>query len=149
MKFRFSLEKVLVHRRLLESLAQKDFQEAQAEALHQQRLLEQMQADLQDARRVAGDQVQSAQTPPESLKQIHDFTVLQAIRIERQKAKVLEAENLVEAKREILRAKALETKMMERLKEKKRAEFLKEEDLREQRENDELSILRFKAGDSG
>lgn len=135
---------MLEHRQVLEDLAQREFREAEAEHRREAELLEKMRSDLHQARVRAGEvQVEGGGNAPEALKQIHLFTVLQDRRIQGQETKVREAENLVEAKREILRAKAVDTKIMERLKEKKREEFLKDQAAREQKEMDELSVLRF------
>lgn len=150
MKFRFPLQKVLDHRKTLEDIAQRDFREAQAEHLRQQDLLRKMHEDLHESRLEAG-RVQEAAGPgaPERLKQIYEFEKFQDIRIQRQKAKVGEAEKLVEAMREILRQKAIDLKMIEKLKERRREDFLREQRLRELKENDEVSVLRYKAKDGG
>jgi len=150
MKFRFPLQKVLDHRKVLEDLAQKDFREAEAAAAAERLKL----ADMIEALRQAGlragmIQDQSPPGAPESLKQIHQYSVLQKIRIEAQRAKVGEAEKLVEAKREILRQAAVDLKIMERLKERRREEFLREQMSQEQKDNDEISVLRYRAKDGG
>jgi flagellar FliJ protein len=148
MKFKFSLQKVLDHRKTLQNLAQRDFEEAQAEQHRQQEILMDMITGQHEARQEAGRVQEFAMdAAPERLKQIHQFTVLQDVRIERQKAKVVEASNLVEAKREILRLKAIDSKIMERLREKKREEFLLEQKQLEQKEVDEINVLRYDAKD--
>lgn len=148
MKFRFPLQKVLDHRKTIENLAQKEFQEAQAELVRREEELHAMIAQLHEARLEAGRVQESARgAAPERLKQIHEFTVLQDVRIERQKTKVKEAENLVEEKREILRQKVVDFKIMERLKERRREEYVRERKLEEQKETDEINVLRFDAKD--
>lgn len=148
MKFRFPLQKVLDHRKTLEDLAQRDFREAQAEHVRQQQILQQMFDDLHESRLEAGRVQQTGRdSAPERLKHIHEFGKLQEIRIQRQKAKVGEAEKLVEDMREILRQKAIDLKMLERLKERRREEFLQEQRVREMKENDEISVIRFNARD--
>lgn len=148
MKFKFSLQKVLQHRKVLQDLAQRDFEEIQSESFKQKELLMDMITSLHEARNEAG-QVQSrpANNVPERLKQIHEYTILQDVRILRQKAKVEEIEKLVEEKREILRQKAIDSKMIEKLKERKREQFNHEVRVEEQKEADELSLLRFDAKD--
>lgn len=148
MKFKFSLQKVLEHRKILENLAQRAFEEAQSEQIRQQEILMDMINGQHEARQEAGRvQQNSVDSGPERLKQIHQFTVLQDVRIERQRAKVAEAGNLVEEKREILRQKAIDSKIMERLREKKRDEFLLEQKQIEQKEVDEINVLRYDAKD--
>lgn len=148
MKFKFPLQKVLDHRQVVQDLAQKEFQEAQGHLFEMQNELQRLQTGLSEAR--AEVQVLTSQRVsglPGSLQQIHEFTLLQDRKIQMQRAKVLEAEKLVEEKREILRAKAIDTKMLERLKEKKRTQFQEEMKIREQHEVDELNILRFEPKD--
>ncbi len=144
MKFKFKLDKVLRHRKILEDLAQKDFQEAQAALNAQVDLLEKMKNEKAEARRRSYEmQAQTGGQVLESLKQIHDFILLQDIRIEKQVKVIAEHEKLVEAKREILRQKAMDTKIIKRLEEKKREQFNNEQRINEQKELDEMSVLRF------
>lgn len=148
-KFKFPLQKVLDHRKVLEDLAQRDFREAEAELRRQEGLLSKMTEDLSDARLRAGSVQSAGGDAAEALKQIHQYTVLQARRIEGQKTKVQEVEKLVESKREILRQKAVDYKIMVRLREKKYAEFLKDQAAKEQKESDELTVLRFDSESQG
>ncbi|MBX2987653.1 MAG: flagellar export protein FliJ [Bdellovibrionaceae bacterium] len=148
MKFRFPLQKVLDHRHTLRDIAQKDFEEIQAEYLRQKNIWEEQIRALHEARLEAGRiGAESGPGAPERLKQIHEFSVLQEIRIQRQKAKVGEWEKLVEEKREILRQKAIDSKIMERLKERKKEQFVLDAKRAEQKEADELSVLRFEIRD--
>ncbi len=144
MKFKFKLEKVLVHRKILEDLAQKEFQEAQAASNAQKDILERYRTEKSEARKRAfSDQSQTGGQVLEGLKQIHDFIILQDIRIEKQIKVIEEMEKLVEAKREVLRQKAMDTKIIKKLEEKKKAQFLEEERINEQKELDDNSSMRF------
>ena len=144
MKYKFKLEKVLRHRQILEDLAQKDFQEVQAEWNHQIQLLENLRNEKSEARKRAfNSQSQTGGQVLESLKQIHDFIQLQDIRIEKQIKVIAECEKLVEARREILRQKAMDTKIIKKLEEKKKLQFLEEERINEQKELDDNSSMRF------
>lgn len=144
MKFKFKLDKVLRHRKILEDLAQKDFQEVQAEHNRLIDLLEKLKSEKSEARRRSFEmQAQTGGQVLESLKQIHDFILLQDIRIEKQVKVIAEHEKLVEAKRETLRQKAMDTKIIKRLEEKKREQFNNEQRINEQKELDEMSVLRF------
>lgn len=147
-KFQFSLQKVLDHRQILEDLAQKEFMEAEAEKRRQEDALAQMQDQRRFARLKAGE-IMKAPGPDtaSALKQIHEFLVLQAVRIERQEQKVLEAGKLVEEKREILRLKAVDLKIIEKLKEKRKSQYEHERKLEEQKNVDETNVLRFKTKD--
>ncbi len=144
MKFKFKLEKVLVHRKILENIAQKDFQEAQAACNLQIDVLNRLKLEKSDARKKAfSDQSQTGGQVLESLKQVHDFIQLQDIRIENQIKTIAECEKLVEARREVLRQKAMDTKIIEKLKEKKKQQYLEEERIGEQKELDDNSSMRF------
>ena len=52
-KFRFGLQKVMQHRKTVEDLAQRDFQEAQAELHRQNEILIGMHQAIEEARKVA------------------------------------------------------------------------------------------------
>ena len=95
-------------------------------------------------------EVQSGPAAVERVKQIHEFIKLQDIRIARKQIQINEAKNLVEARQEILRQKAMDKKIIERLKEKKRLDHLEEERKNEQKETDEMVSMRFlKTEDQG
>jgi flagellar protein FliJ len=144
MKFKFKLAKVLMHRQILENLAQKEFQEVQAELNKQNQILENMRNEKSEARKRAfSQQSQTGGQVLEVLKQIHDFIQLQDIRIEMQIKVIEKCEKLVEAKREILRQKAMDTKIIKKLEEKKKQQFMEEERINEQKELDDNSSMRF------
>lgn len=148
MPFRFPLQKVLEHRKTLEDLAQREFQQAQAELQARLGELGRLREALLDSTFEAGRvQTSGSSSATSSLKQIHEFQVLQRKKIEHQEAKVREAENLVEEKREILRQKAVDHKIMERLKERRFEEYRAEARDREQKESDETSVLRHRLKD--
>ena len=151
MKFKFSLEKVLKHRQILEDLSQRDYQEALAVLNQRQNELNEMVLKIVESRADAERlEVQSGPAAVERVKQIHEFIKLQDIRIARKQIQINEAKNLVEARQEILRQKAMDKKIIERLKEKKRLDHLEEERKNEQKETDEMVSMRFlKTEDQG
>lgn len=143
MKFKFPLQKVMEHRKTLENIAQRDFQEAAAEHAKQVKIREAMEEQLRQAYDRAFQVQHSVEgSTSEQLKQIHDFILGQKVRIERQSAKIQECDKLVEEKREILREKAVDYKIIEKLREKRKTEFELEMRKKEQTELDEVSILR-------
>ncbi len=143
MKFKFSLEKVLRHRNILVDLAKKSFLEAQAvQVAEQQKLVEMLElknATLENRTQ----QIQSGQSWTNSVEQINTFLNGHDLRIKHQNLRLLDFEKVVESRREILRLALIEVKIMEKLKEKKKTEFLSEAMKKEQAELDELSVLRF------
>lgn len=138
MKFKFGLEKVLSHRKIQEDLAQRDFQEILGILNRQKEELVEFLRSIQQAR-------QSVESSPgliERVKQIHEFIKLQDIRVANQEIKIQETEKLVELKQEVLRQKAMDKKIIERLKEKQKKAFDAEQVRVLQKELDELVTMR-------
>lgn len=146
MKFKFPLQNVLRHRKTKEDLAQKDFMDAQAILMGEQAKLKEMEDKLHESFQVMGQLHQQGGSQGPALMQIAEFKKLQEIRIAGQKDRIRLAEKLVEDKREILRQAALEYKMMDRYRERKFEEYKFERKTNEQKEMDEMSILRFEPG---
>lgn len=143
MKFKFSLEKVLRQRELQESLAQRDFAEAQNFLNDEIAKLQNMIQVKEESIRERNKLVQNTQTWGVSVQQINQFLLGQDVRIKQQNQRLSEFEKVVEAKREILRKASVEVKIIEKLKEKKLEEFKLEFERKEQNELDELTALRF------
>ena len=141
-KFKFPLQKVMQHRKTLEGIAQKDFEEAQAAMNAEIQKLAEMEKAKVDARTQAfRRQSEGGKTSP-ALIQVSEFLKGQDIRMERQRAKIKECESLVENLREILRQKAIDYKIIESLKSRKLLEFKKEQSKKELKETDDMSIMR-------
>ncbi len=143
-KFQFAFEKVLNHRKTLEDLAQRDFQLALSVLNDELLVLEKMQQAKHDAfTNRHKKQVQGGIQAP-ALTQVHDFISGQDIRIERQRKKIQEIEKGVEALREVLRLKAVDTKIIEGLRERKQEEFRTEQKKLEQKRLDDQTSTRFR-----
>ncbi|MES3039295.1 MAG: flagellar export protein FliJ [Bdellovibrionota bacterium] len=143
MKFKYSLEKVLKHREILESVAQREFQEMMGELVQAQNTLDGLFHQEKKAREsLLVFQENSVVELPQHGTQLDHFLKLQALRIETQKTKVEAAQKRVEEKREILRAKAIDRKILVKHKEQKHELFTAEVNRKEQLEMDELSVLR-------
>lgn len=142
-KFKFSLEKVLMHRQINVDLAQKDFSDAVAERNLEQNKLNGM-IDLKN--RSLNERTQMVQQTMNwtlAVEQINSFLLGQDLRIKNQTLRLKKTENIVESKREILRQSVSEVKILEKLKEKQQQAYLVEVAKAEQDELDELSVLRF------
>jgi len=147
MKFKFSLQKVLQHRKILEDLAQREFQEAVAELNKQTAKMNEMKDAVAAARDQAfRRQSEGGKTSP-ALVQVDDFIRGQDIRMELQKKKIIECESLVENLREILRQKAIDYKIIEELKEKQFKDYKIERRKREQKLVDDINLMRFRRED--
>lgn len=146
-KFKFGLQKVMQHRKTVENISQRNFQEAQAELNHQNEILRQMYQAIDDARKTAFEKQKEGGQTASALSQVHDFVKGQDIRIERQKAKIQECLGLVENLREILRKSAMDYKIIEGLRDKKKQDFKKKVSVKEQKLTDDLNLMRFKRED--
>lgn len=144
MKFKFAFETVLKHRKILEDLAQRDFQEALSRLNDEKNKLEQMREEIYIARDRAFEKSQQGGKTSPFLSQVDEFMKGQDIRIENQQLKIQECEKIVEELREILRQKAIDYKIIEGLKDKKRDEFVIEQRKIDQKRTDDLNIMRFK-----
>jgi flagellar FliJ protein len=144
LKFKFPLQTVLSYRKTLENLAQRDFQEAMAILHDEQTKLSFMLEQVTQARVSAFDsQTAGGQAAPH-LSQVQDFLVGQDVRIDRQRTKIKECEQTVENLREILRLKAIDYKIIEGLKERKKEEFRIESNKLETKRADEQTTMRFR-----
>jgi flagellar FliJ protein len=143
MKFLFRLEKVLQHRKRLEILAQKDFYEADEKKRQAIDVMDEMINEISKARQRAFALQTHGGKPQRELADIDQFIKGQDVRIEIQRSKVKEIEKIVEAKREILQQKAIDYKIMDKLKDKKKNEFLSEVSKIEQKNSDEQSSIRM------
>lgn len=141
-KFKFSLDKVKKHREQMEQSAQRDFQLAMADLNQEIYRLEQMQ---EESKKAVESRLDKTSVP--ALTQVHDFLIGQALRIDRQKIKIQEKEKQVEGLREILRQKAIETKIIKELEQRKFRDFIEEVRKKELRTQDDINLMRFRPKD--
>jgi len=143
MKFKFPLQKVLDHRKIKEDLAQKDFQDAMSELQGMQKKLTEMETQIRDAHLRAFRVQDAGGAAGPTLSQVDEFIRSQKVLIQKQRGKITVQEKVVEEKRDLLRQAVVDTKVIDKLKEKRFEEFKKKIDMDEQKEMDEQSILRF------
>ena len=135
------------YRKTLENLAQRDMQEAMALLYEENKKLEFMQQQIVEAREKAfRDQTKGGNTA-DSLMQVQEFILGQDVRIERQKTKIQECENKVEELREILRQKAIEYKIIEGLRDRRKEEHKIAERKRDQKIADDMTVMRHRIGE--
>ena len=142
-KFKFSLDKVLVHRKIQIDIAQKDFLEAEHMLDVENQNLENMIQKKEDALVQRTGVVQSSVTWANEVNQINVYLTGQDLRIRKQNERLLELRKVVESRREILQEALTAAKMIERLREKKKQQYFSEVLKEEQKEIDELSVIRF------
>ncbi len=142
-KFKFSLDKVLVHRKILVDIAQKDFLEAERTLETEFKNLESMIQNKKDALGQRSGAIQGSATWANEVNQINVYLSGQDLRITKQNERLLELRKVVESRREILQEALTAAKMIERLREKKKQQYFSEVLKEEQKEIDELSVIRF------
>ncbi len=143
MKFKFSLEKVLNHRHLQVDLARRDFVIAQnnlsaAESIRDDMIQQKLKNIV-----YRSELIQSKISWQDQVQQINSYLLGQDVRIAQQNESLKKLEKEVESYREILLKAQTEAKMIEKLKEKKKEEFIKAYNDAENKELDEISTLRF------
>ena len=142
MPFHFKMQKVLDYREQLE-------EEAKVDLALKQRLLEDARAlfeRLKTELRQSEDRLFQAALAPQGERGLMEQY------IKGLKGDVANAamqtrmnEQLVDEARKMLAARAIERKLLEKLKERQNLQYLREEQLKEQRVNDETATLRYKA----
>jgi len=140
--FHFKMQKVLDYREQLEEEAKVDL------ALKQQRL-EDARAffeGLKSELRQGEDKLFQAALLPAGERWLQEQYV-RGLRADVANA-ALQArmqEQLVDEARKLLAARAIDKKLLEKLKERRNQQYIREEQLKEQRVNDETATLRYKA----
>lgn len=143
MRFRFRLEKLLDSRRTQQEIAQKIFVEAKHAADVATRKLQELYDLEKDSyKRLAHAQMEGGQQTS-VMQHIFIFQTGLKIHVENQLKHIQSLQSVVEEKREILQQKMIEYKMIEKLKEKKYQQFLQDVKVQEQRDLDEISVLRY------
>ncbi len=147
MKFNFSYQQLLEYRKRLEELAQRDYLLAQKEVDDAAADLERMYQQIDDSRQRARMlEVKGGKQAP-SLALIDDFITKHKIRIEMQRKKIREFQQVAETKQQALVIAAKEYKILEKLKEKRLLEHKAILKKRELKRVDELVTTRFKRGE--
>lgn len=142
MKFKFSLEKVLRHRNLQVDLARRDFLQAQNNLNAAIQVRDEMITARENNKIYRAELVAKNGNWQDQVQQINTYLVGQDLRIAKQNESLKLLEKEVESYREILRKALTEAKMMEKLKERKKEEFVKTYNENERKELDEISTLR-------
>ncbi len=142
MPFRFSLQKVLDYREQLEeeaknrfALVQRQYREAKAQLAALSSELETQEA------RLYGQVIDNAG----ERWLLESFIKGLRADIEATSARVQNLRATRDEMRRILAARSMDKKLLEKLKERKYRQFLLDERLKEQRFNDEIATLRYKA----
>jgi flagellar FliJ protein len=144
MKYEFSLEVVLDHRKRNENEARRKFYEAQSKVDAAVAQLNEFYDQVDHARSESMKlQVKGGTTAP-SLVANENFVTGQKFRIEAQRMKIRDLKMEAESLQDALLEAAKETKTLEKLKERQVEEFKKKRRKHEAREMDEIVTLRHK-----
>lgn len=142
MKFKFSLEKVLTQRNLQVDLERRRFLDKKNEFDQETEKLNQMIQLKHDTINQRQQEVESNHHWQNDVSMMNEFLTGQDLRIENQNKRLKSLEKEVEVLRQILLKALTEARMVEKLKEKKKAEFIKEMLDSEQKELDEIVSIR-------
>lgn len=144
--FKFKLEKVLQHRKTLETEAKRLLEEMYMHFLNEKNKLTSLEESLYAINSVnhktlieSGFQSGYFQTSEEYRKGLE-------VKIQRQKDQLAEVENIMEKQRLVLLERSKECKVVEKLKEKKMKEYKDLRAKKEQKFLDEISQRHFKQG---
>lgn len=143
-RFFFSLEKVLKHREQLKKIAEKEYREAEYFWWQETEKLEGLKQDIVKTREYNFSQQNDKHgVYAAGLIGGNEFITGTLIRIEAQELKVREAREKVEKKFELLEKAATEYRMIEKLKEKRKLEYLDLLKKEEEKFIDEVVTSRF------
>ncbi len=140
--YRFSLEPVLRHRKIIEEELQKEMAVLKRRLISEQAaLLDLEKTKSRCLRELQEKQVRGIRAPEISL--YSDFIGRVTIQMESQQKKVLGLENTVHKKREKLVKAMKDRKMVDQLKKNRLMVFEKNERRKEQKWIDEVAVMRF------
>ncbi|MES2965875.1 MAG: flagellar export protein FliJ [Bdellovibrionota bacterium] len=144
MKFEFSLESLLDHRRRVEEMAQRDWAEAQGKVDRAVAKLSEYYDQVDEARQRSASLESQGGAQAGALISNSEFIGGQKYRIEAQRQTIRGLKEEAERLQEILIEAAKETKTLEKLKERQMEEFKLKRRKLEAKEMDELVVTRFK-----
>lgn len=142
MKFKFSLEKLLNQRNIQVNLDRRQFLDKQNEFDQAEKKLNEMLQLKINILEQRSAQVAGAVGWQSEVQLMNSFLTGQDLLIEKQNKSLKSLEKEVEACRQILLKAVTEARMVERLKENKKAEFIKANLDLEQKELDEIVSMR-------
>ena len=147
-KFKFTLSKVLIQRQIAADIAIKEFAEVKAVLDAEITRLNEMISVKTRSLDERAAMIHGSTDWVNSVAQINNFVTGQDLRIKNQNLRLLDLEKLVEARREILRQRVSEVKIIEKLEEKQKRAYMENAAKAEQAELDEISVLRYSKNES-
>ena len=147
-KFKFTLSKVLIQRQIAADIAIKEFAEVKAVLDAEITRLNEMISVKTRSLDERAAMIHGSTDWVNSVAQINNFVTGQDLRIKNQNLRLLDLEKLVEARREILRQRVSEVKIIEKLEEKQKRAYMENAARTEQAELDEISVMRYSRNES-
>jgi len=145
MKFKFPLESVIHYRKQLEDEARREFEVAQANLDRSLQHINYMYQQMDDSRSRILALQQKQPVDIASIRYNEEFIEGQKIRIQNERLKARDLMAIAEEKQGILVEKAKEHKILLKLKEKRKIQFLNEQKKLEVKRMDDLVTMRFRA----
>ena len=142
MPFHFKMQKVLDYREQLEEEAKVDLAHKQKLLEEARELFERLKAEL---RQNEDHLFESALVPQQERWLLEQYVKGLKGDVAQAALQARMQEQLVDEARKLLAARAIERKLLDKLKERQKQQYLREEQLKEQRVNDETATLRYKA----
>ena len=142
--FKFKLEKVLQHRKTLETEARRLLEEMYAHYQLEKNKLERLEESLAGINLVNYETLIGKGFNSAHFETSEEYRKGLEIKIQRQKDQLTEVENIMEKQRLVLLERSKECKVVEKLKEKKLKEHKYLKNKKEQKFLDEISQNRFK-----
>ncbi len=142
MKFKFRLEKVMNHRKSLVDLAQKEYWLAQARVTTQLEKINGLYKASDLARVEAGKIALTGGSCTPQLLTINEFINNQKIKIQNEREQARQLMSIAEEKHEILIERTKDLKTLEKLKERHWVEFKKELKIKEEKNTNDIVVMR-------
>jgi flagellar export protein FliJ len=136
-QYQFRLQKLLDIRADKEEESKRNFKEAQSEKIKVEEKLNNLKESYNKYREMTGEE----SVIERKIKHVYLNAINYNITETSKELKV--KERVLEDRREDLKLKQIDRKTVEALKEKQKAEFIKEQELKEQQMNDEFALYAF------
>lgn len=142
MKFRFRFQTVLDHRQRLLEEAQEDYAKEKRKLDDQLAVIQNLYSSIDQTRQRASLIQTEGGTIAGALGSYEDFIQGTKVKIETEKHKVREMMTIVEQKMQVMIERQADVKAMEKLREKGLEEFKKMQRQKEQKEIDDIIVVR-------
>lgn len=141
MSFHFNLQKVLDYREQLEEEAKVRLGKAEHELANAEKKLDSLKQEYASAQEASSGKIMKSDE-----RWLHD-QFIKGLKADINEAglQVRMCAQMAEEARKLLTARSLDKKLLEKLKNRKRNNYLKEEQKQEQNFNDEIATIRYKA----